>query len=95
MKNETVNILVVDDEDRIRRLLKMYLECEDYIVSEANDGEEALKMALEEDYDLILLDLMMPKMDGIEVAEKLREEKNYTYHDDNCQRRRNKSYSRI
>lgn len=75
MNNETINILVVDDEDRIRRLLKMYLERENYVVSEAQDGEEALEMALENDYDLILLDLMMPKMDGIEVAEKIREEK--------------------
>lgn len=75
MNNEAINILVVDDEDRIRRLLKMYLERENYVVSEARDGGEALEMALENDYDLILLDLMMPVMDGIEVAQKLREEK--------------------
>ncbi|SFH73892.1 two-component system, OmpR family, response regulator ResD [Pisciglobus halotolerans] len=75
MENEEISILVVDDEERIRRLLKMYLEREHYQITEAEDGEEALKKALEYDYDLILLDLMMPKMDGIEVAEKLREEK--------------------
>lgn len=74
--NEEVNLLVVDDEDRIRRLLKMYLEKEDYTITEADDGEKALSLALENDYDLILLDLMLPKMDGIEVAKELREHKN-------------------
>lgn len=76
LAEENKNILVVDDEDRIRRLLKMYLEKEDYTIDEAADGESALKMAMENDYDLILLDLMLPKMDGIDVAETLREEKN-------------------
>lgn len=75
MAEEQRNILVVDDEDRIRRLLKMYLEKEDYIIEEAADGETALNMAMEKDYDLILLDLMLPKMDGIDVAQTLREEK--------------------
>lgn len=73
--SEQQHILVVDDEDRIRRLLKMYLERENYVISEAADGEQALEMALETDYDLILLDLMLPGMDGIEVCEKLREKK--------------------
>lgn len=70
-----VKILVVDDEDRIRRLLKMYLERENYIIDEAEDGEEALEKALTNDYHCILLDLMMPKKDGIEVCKELREEK--------------------
>ncbi|GAK12877.1 response regulator transcription factor [Geomicrobium sp. JCM 19039] len=70
-----VKILVVDDEDRIRRLLKMYLEREHYIVEEAENGEAALQLAKEQDYDLILLDLMMPGMDGIEVLQQLRKEK--------------------
>lgn len=70
-----VKILVVDDEDRIRRLLKMYLEREHYIVEEAENGEIALQLAKEQDYDLILLDLMMPGMDGIEVLQQLRKEK--------------------
>lgn len=68
-------ILVVDDEERIRRLLKMYLEKENHIIEEAETGEEALEMALSKDFDCILLDLMMPGMDGIEVCEKLREKK--------------------
>ncbi|UOE92412.1 MULTISPECIES: response regulator transcription factor [Bacillaceae] len=68
-------ILVVDDEERIRRLLKMYLEREDYIVEDAENGEVALEMALENDYDLILLDIMMPGIDGIEVCQELRKTK--------------------
>jgi two-component system response regulator ResD len=66
-------ILVVDDEERIRRLLRMYLEKEDYAIEEAQDGETALRMATDRDYDLILLDLMLPGMDGIEVCAKLRQ----------------------
>lgn len=72
---ESKSLLVVDDEERIRRLLKMYLEKAEYAIDEAKDGKRALEMALENDYDLILLDLMMPEMDGIEVAEELRKEK--------------------
>src|SRR5690625_69415 len=71
----TVNILVVDDEERIRRLLRMYLEREDYIIEEAENGTEALDLALNNDYDVILLDIMMPEMDGIEVCEEIRKEK--------------------
>lgn len=70
-----IKILVVDDEDRIRRLLRMYLERENYEIDEAEDGETALQMALEHDYHCILLDLMMPGMDGIDVCKQLREEK--------------------
>ncbi|KIY21620.1 MULTISPECIES: response regulator [Mesobacillus] len=70
-----VKILVVDDEDRIRRLLKMYLERENYIIDEAADGNEALAKSLANDYDVILLDLMMPGKDGIEVCRDLREKK--------------------
>ncbi|MBO1003080.1 response regulator transcription factor [Pseudogracilibacillus auburnensis] len=68
-------ILVVDDEDRIRRLIRMYLERDDFVVEEAENGRQALDMALENDYDVILLDIMMPEMDGIEVCEELRKEK--------------------
>lgn len=68
-------ILIVDDEERIRKLLNMYLVREGYEITEAEDGEKALDLALENDYDCILLDLMMPVMDGIEVAKRLRREK--------------------
>lgn len=70
-----VKVLVVDDEERIRRLLRMYLERENYIIEEAEDGNEALAKATANDYDVILLDLMMPGKDGIEVCRELREKK--------------------
>ena len=73
--SQDAKILVVDDEERIRRLLKMYLEREEYMVDDAENGEKALQMALEDDYDLIVLDLMMPGMDGIEVCEEIRKVK--------------------
>ncbi|MFF2595382.1 response regulator transcription factor [Priestia megaterium] len=74
MQNEQ-KLLLVDDEDRIRRLLKMYLEKEGYIIEEAADGHEAIEKALHIDYDLIVLDLMMPGIDGIEVCKQIREKK--------------------
>lgn len=72
---EETKILVVDDEERIRRLLRMYLEREEYIIEEAENGKEALDMALDNDYHVIILDIMMPEMDGIEVCQELRKEK--------------------
>ncbi|UOQ85913.1 response regulator transcription factor [Gracilibacillus salinarum] len=72
METEGNRILVVDDEERIRRLLKMYLEREGYEIEEAEDGEQALKLALSNDYDVILLDLMMPGKDGLEVCKEIR-----------------------
>jgi len=75
MEDKELHILVVDDEERIRRLLRMYLEKEGFVITEAADGETALRLALDNDYDLILLDLMLPRMDGIEVCNKLRQTK--------------------
>ncbi|KHE71389.1 response regulator transcription factor, partial [Halobacillus sp. BBL2006] len=60
---------------RIRRLIRMYMERENYEIDEAEDGEEALVKALHNDYDVILLDLMLPGKDGIEVCKELREKK--------------------
>ncbi len=73
--SENISVLVVDDEDRIRRLLKMYLEREGYEVDEAENGEVALEKALEKEYHCILLDIMMPEKDGLQVCEELREKK--------------------
>jgi two-component system response regulator ResD len=66
-------VLVVDDEERIRRLLKMYMEKEGYEIVEAEDGETALSKAASEEFDLILLDVMLPGMDGMEVCTRLRQ----------------------
>ncbi|MGF2616914.1 response regulator transcription factor [Rossellomorea vietnamensis] len=73
--DQDVKVLIVDDEARIRKLLKMYLERENYVIEEAEDGESALDLALNNEYDCILLDLMMPGMDGIEVCKELRQKK--------------------
>ncbi|RPF55736.1 response regulator transcription factor [Aquisalibacillus elongatus] len=73
--SEQVKILVVDDEERIRRLLRLYLEREEFEIEEAEDGDEALLKALDTDFDLILLDLMLPGTDGIDVCTQLRERK--------------------
>ncbi|TCP59512.1 two-component system response regulator ResD [Tumebacillus sp. BK434] len=74
MKNP--KILVVDDEERIRRLVRMYLERNAFDVEEAEDGQEALDKALENQYDLIVLDLMLPGMDGRDVCAALRQQNN-------------------
>jgi DNA-binding response OmpR family regulator len=66
-------ILVVEDEPAIQAGIKDNLELEDYEVLTASDGQEGLKLALENDPDLILLDVMMPKMSGFDVLRKLRE----------------------
>ncbi len=64
-------ILIIDDERSIRSTLTEILEYEKYTVEEARDGEEGLKMILENDYDVVLCDIKMPKMDGMEVLEKV------------------------
>ena len=68
----TAKILVADDDRNICELLKLYLEKEDYSVVLAGNGEEALARFDEENPDLILLDVMMPKLDGWQVCRELR-----------------------
>ena len=69
-------ILIVDDEKNIADIIAFNLKKEGYQVIKAGDGEEGVKMAMEENPDLILLDIMMPKMDGYEACKKIREKKN-------------------
>jgi len=73
MKKET--ILLVDDEKEIVKLLDMYFTNEGYRLLKAYDGAEALRWLQAEEVDLIILDVMMPHMDGIEACMKIREER--------------------
>jgi len=65
-----IKILIIDDEKAIRNSLREILEYEGYQVEEAKDGKEGLGLLKENDYDLVFLDIKMPKMDGLEVLEK-------------------------
>ena len=67
-------ILLVDDEDSIQKLLAYPLEREGYRVLQARDGEEALERFASERVDLVVLDIMLPKLDGLEVCKRLRAE---------------------
>lgn len=67
-------ILIADDEDVLRMLIMETLEIEDYDLDEAQDGIEAYEKIMNNDYDLILLDLMMPGKTGLEVCQLVREQ---------------------
>jgi len=73
-----MRILVVEDEHKIANSIKRGFEQETWAVDVAYDGEEGYDFAAGEEYDAILLDLMLPKMDGMELCKKLREEGNNT-----------------
>lgn len=65
-------LLVVDDEQKIREIISKYAQFEGYSVEEAPDGMTAIEMFKEKDYDLIILDVMMPDLDGFSVCRELR-----------------------
>ena len=66
------NILVVDDEIRIRSIIRKYAEFEGHTVAEAGDGMEAVRMARAEHFDIIILDIMMPELDGFSACREIR-----------------------
>jgi DNA-binding response OmpR family regulator len=69
---DSATILLVDDEDAVQKLLAFPLERDGYRVLPARDGEEALDRFEQEEVDLVVLDLMLPKLDGLEVCKRLR-----------------------
>ena len=69
-------ILIVEDEESIAELEKDYLELSGFEVEIENDGEAGLKRAMSEEFDLFILDLMLPGVDGFEICKKIRETKN-------------------
>lgn len=76
MDNEKKNILVVDDDHEIVQSIALILESEGYNILRGYDGQEALDLAVSNDIHLIIIDVMMPKMDGLSAIMKIREEKN-------------------
>ncbi len=72
---EKKSILIVEDEAQISRFLQLELEHENYACTVIADGREALTAALERDFDLIILDVMLPSLNGIEVLRRLRQDK--------------------
>ena len=71
-----MRILIVDDERMIREVLKEYVEFEGYHAVEAQDGAEAVQLCKTMDFDMVLMDIMMPKMDGFAAVKEIRKTKN-------------------
>jgi DNA-binding response OmpR family regulator len=72
MPDSSPTILLVDDEDSVRKVLAFPLERDGYVVVQAADGEEALERFAEQHVDLVVLDIMLPRLDGLEVCKRLR-----------------------
>lgn len=68
------SILIVEDEDSIRKFVKINLERADFLVKEADNAEDGIEIARNEDIDIVILDIMLPGMDGFEACKILREE---------------------
>ena len=69
-------LLVVDDEAKIREVIKEYAEFNDFEVTQAEDGMSAVGLCKLNDYDIIIMDIMMPKLDGFSACKEIRKEKN-------------------
>lgn len=70
-----MKILLVEDNEKISKILKLYLEKEGFMVVTANDGEQALEKYYSDHFSLVILDWMLPKMDGIEVLKEIKKDK--------------------
>ena len=68
-------LLIVDDEEKIREVVREYAEFEGYEVSEAADGREAVSLCRIEDFDLIIMDIMMPKLDGYSACKEIKKKR--------------------
>lgn len=80
-------ILIVEDEEAIADLEKDYLELSGFDVEIENDGTSGMERALNEDFDMFILDLMLPGTDGFEICRKIREKKKHTGADGFCEKR--------
>ena len=72
------NVLVIEDDKDIARLLGLHLKDEGYAVAIVSDGNAGLRQALAKPYDIVILDLILPGMDGLEVCRGIRNRKDYT-----------------
>ena len=81
-------ILIIEDEEAIADLEKDYLELSGFEVEIANRGDVGLDKALNEEFDLIILDLMLPEVDGFDICRQVRQEKKYTDHYGLCEKGR-------
>jgi DNA-binding response OmpR family regulator len=79
MAEKSKKILVVDDEPDVASLLTLLLKSQGYNVIAAGDGQEALELARKQSPDLILLDIMLPRMDGYKVARMLKFDENFSH----------------
>ena len=70
-----MKILIVDDEEMIREVLKEYAEFEGHEAYEASNGMEAVKLCRDNDYDVILMDIMMPQLDGFSAVKEIKKTK--------------------
>ena len=69
-------LLIVDDEEKIREVVREYAEFDGYEVTEAADGREAVALCRINDFDIIIMDIMMPKLDGFSACQEIRKDKN-------------------
>ena len=69
-------ILVADDEERIRQIIRKYGEFEGHAITEAADGMEAVRLCREQDFDIVVMDVMMPELDGFSACREIRKTKN-------------------
>ena len=74
----TRNVLIIEDNPEISGLITMHLSDMDCAIKTANDGIDGLSLAQKKRYDLIILDLMLPRLDGLEICRKIRGQENYT-----------------
>lgn len=70
------NILIADDEEHIRKIVKKYAEFEGYTVTEAKDGMQAVELARANRFDIIIMDIMMPELDGFSATKEIRKDSN-------------------
>ena len=90
MENNKLHILIVDDDDRIRDLLKDYLINNNYIISTAENAEEAKEKLKYIKFDILILDVMMPGQSGYELTEEIKKNNSGTDYFINSQRRSRK-----